>query len=274
MNKNLYIKASLDNTRLGKYLVLNKEGKICIWNTCTMGVQRTLQILDLYITNDEDIKIGDWIYYTSALGFCKTTISSKGLEQEGIPAKKIILTTDQDLIKEGVQAIDDEFLQWFVNNPSLMFVEVVKEMYIPQSNGKISDDKVTHELSLNSSDNTLPFYRITIPKEEPKALTKLEIAKNIAAIGIEKEPIQETLEEAAKEFIENTIKYSFNSLETKTFANRWLKCVVFGAKWQAERMYSEEEVINLLQKYRLDLSSGKTPNLGDTTKYWFKQFKK
>jgi hypothetical protein len=39
---------------------------------------------------------------------------------------------------------------------------------------------------------------------------------------------------------------------------------------QAKKMYSEEEVINLLQKYRYDLSSGKTPNIGDTTKYWFK----
>jgi hypothetical protein len=45
-------------------------------------------------------------------------------------------------------------------------------------------------------------------------------------------------------------------------------------KKQIEKMYSEEEVIILLQKYRFDLSSGKTPTLGDTTKYWFEQFKK
>lgn len=41
-----------------------------------------------------------------------------------------------------------------------------------------------------------------------------------------------------------------------------------------ERMYSEEEVIILLQKYRYDLSSGKTDNIGDTTGFWFEQFKK
>ena len=40
-----------------------------------------------------------------------------------------------------------------------------------------------------------------------------------------------------------------------------------------ERMYSEEEVIKFLQHYRYDLSSNKTPNLGDTTKQWFEQFK-
>ena len=38
--------------------------------------------------------------------------------------KKIILTTDPDLIKDGVQAIDDEFLEWFVKNPSCESVEV------------------------------------------------------------------------------------------------------------------------------------------------------
>jgi hypothetical protein len=37
---------------------------------------------------------------------------------------KIILTTDQDLIKDGVQAIDDEFLEWFVNNTSCEEVEI------------------------------------------------------------------------------------------------------------------------------------------------------
>ena len=45
---------------------------------------------------------------------------------QGEHLKKIILTTDQDLIKDGVQAIDDEFLEWFVKNPNCEFVEVVK----------------------------------------------------------------------------------------------------------------------------------------------------
>jgi hypothetical protein len=47
-----------------------------------------------------------------------------------------------------------------------------------------------------------------------------------------------------------------------------------GAKYQQEKMYSEEEVIKFLQQYRYDLSSNKTSNLGDTTKQWFEQFKK
>jgi hypothetical protein len=46
---------------------------------------------------------------------------------------------------------------------------------------------------------------------------------------------KETIEEAAKDYIENTMKFSFDSLETKTQANRMLKCVEFGAKWQQEQ---------------------------------------
>lgn len=46
---------------------------------------------------------------------------------------------------------------------------------------------------------------------------------------------QETHEEAAKDFIENTMKFSFASNDTKTQANRMLKCVEFGVKWQQEQ---------------------------------------
>lgn len=38
--------------------------------------------------------------------------------------QKIILTTDPILIADGVQPIDDEFLQWFVQNPNCEEVEV------------------------------------------------------------------------------------------------------------------------------------------------------
>jgi ssDNA-binding Zn-finger/Zn-ribbon topoisomerase 1 len=38
--------------------------------------------------------------------------------------KKIILTTDQGLIKNGVQSIENDFLEWFVQNPSCEWVDV------------------------------------------------------------------------------------------------------------------------------------------------------
>ncbi len=68
---------------------------------------------------------------------------------------------------------------------------------------------------------------------------------------------QETLEEAAKDYIENTMRFSFNSMETKTQANRMLKCVEFGAKWQQDSIikslkdndYQDEPVFELLTEH-------------------------
>jgi hypothetical protein len=87
-------------------------------------------------------------------------------------------------------------------------------------------------------------------------MVNTEIVQNDDGYQI-KEPKQETVEQAAE-----TIALYSNSDFIK------------GAKWQAERMYSEKEVIVLLQKYRFDLSSGTTPVIGDTTGVWFQQFKK
>ena len=48
--------------------------------------------------------------------------------RNGQYAYKVILTTNKLLIKDGVQAIDDEFLEWFVKNPSCEEVEVVDNL--------------------------------------------------------------------------------------------------------------------------------------------------
>jgi len=96
---------------------------------------------NIYITSDEEIKEGDYAYH-KVFGIgkivningedCFVTLKTKPTDgsvttpwKRNIPdIKKIILTTDQDLIKDGVQAIDDEFLEWFVKNPSCEEVEV------------------------------------------------------------------------------------------------------------------------------------------------------
>jgi predicted XRE-type DNA-binding protein len=119
---------------------------------------------NIYITSDEEIKEGDWVYSETRNKVCKVTGVSKWSHKDDYSidldnenyyihnsyGKKIILTTDQDLIKDGVQAIDDEFLEWFVKNPSCEEVVVDK----PISRG-------------------IPLlgYKIIIPQEEPKQET-------------------------------------------------------------------------------------------------------
>jgi len=72
----------------------------------------------IYITSDEEIKEGDYFWKPD----CNMIFKAEYTPHKG--CQKIILTTDQDLIKDGVQAIDNEFLEWFVKNPSCEEVKI------------------------------------------------------------------------------------------------------------------------------------------------------
>jgi hypothetical protein len=55
--------------------------------------------------------------------------------------QKIILTTDLDLIKDGVQSIDNEFLEWFVKNQVVMRLMFLKVFQVNQNNPVLSIKK-------------------------------------------------------------------------------------------------------------------------------------
>jgi len=116
----------------------------------------------IYITSDEEIKEGDWVVKISSLykgGGNVQKYSFIDTQFEDITFKKIILTTDPDLIADSIQSIDDEFLEWFVKNPSCDFVEVEKKSYIE-----------IKEISYEGDFQNVEYvnYKIIIPKEEPK----------------------------------------------------------------------------------------------------------
>jgi hypothetical protein len=95
---------------------------------------------NIYITSDEEIKEGDWVITPT-----NDVIQwAKVFQPDG---KKIILTTDQDLINDGVQPIDDEFLDWFFKNPNCEEVEIENGWGL--------------EIDIET-----PYYKIIIPKEE------------------------------------------------------------------------------------------------------------
>ena len=95
----------------------------------------------IYITDDSEIKVGDWCIDKYNVVYKQETDK---IFTEFTGSKKIILTTDQDLIKDGVQAIDDEFLKLWIKNPSC--------------------DRIDFAL-INDIE---PWYKIRFPKEEPK----------------------------------------------------------------------------------------------------------
>ena len=66
---------------------------------------------NLYVTSDEEIKKDE--YYLGDDNHIYNLVTS--VNNNG---KKIVLTTNTELIADGVQAIDDEFLEWFIKNSS------------------------------------------------------------------------------------------------------------------------------------------------------------
>jgi hypothetical protein len=171
----------------------------------------------IYITADEVIKEGDWFIQTTYEGIFKCSdakieyIYFDGDSYEPIKyCKKIILTTDQDLINDGVQAIDDEFLEWFVKNPSCEEVEVTY-------------DKDVFPYGVETAKG-YGWYKIIIPQEEPEQET--------------------TLEKAAEKYVEDFDLSFYDTVEEIPVKEIAKKDFIAGAKWKEERMYSEEDLRN------------------------------
>lgn len=144
--KNVYLLATDKPSRLHTYKgVLNLAAGEFVAPTI---VKNDLINQNIYITSDEDIKMDDWyLDDTNSVRQAITECESYWTHRKKY--QKIILTTDTDLIKVDVQAIDNEFLEWFVKNPSYEEVETKVEF-------------------IQTSDNLKDgfYYRIIIPKEE------------------------------------------------------------------------------------------------------------
>jgi hypothetical protein len=177
---------------------------------------------NVYITSDEEIKDRNCWVTNGVEIFKPSDLPEYSLEYANRYWEKIILTTDPDLILDGVQEIPDDFLQWFVKNLTCERVEVKK---------KYSDFTVD------------PFvgYEIIIPKEEPKpflddsafSLPDFNLSKNVfdkmsSLDNVKKTPKTETLKEAV-----DRLCYADQSM------------FVMGVNWQKERSFSKEEVLNI-----------------------------
>jgi hypothetical protein len=85
----------------------------------------------------------------------------------------------------------------------------------------------------------------------------------------------ETLEEEAEKYSRAVWGVYYDDVHpdiaiTQTQGEISVKDFSRGAKWQAKRMYSEEEVLNILYKHTEDLLAGKKITL----EQWFEQYKK
>jgi hypothetical protein len=216
--KNLYLLPTDKPSRLHDYnyislLGLSKEN--LQWR----------QGMHIYITSEEEIKKRDYVLSDSSIGalYLDGVINTVEMLAEN-QWKKVILTTDQDLIEDGVQIISDEFLEWFIKNPSCEFAEYDKNY---------------------NRGNSKYYYKIITPKEKVKhggkVLNEEEVMSGRSSayefIDFDK---KETLEEAVESFTKNNSNET-DLLLVKTIAEK--VGFICGAKWQQERSYSEEDML-------------------------------
>jgi hypothetical protein len=263
--KNIHIIKTDKPSRLRQNKITKK------YSLVTKGIDLTSYTpVNIYITSDEEIK--DVRPHKGKWQLEKEQILNKfpNYLTDLSECKLVILTTDQDLIKDGVQAIDDEFLQWFVKNPSCEFVEVKKGKM------KVNDDGCRYGFP------DMSLYEIIIPKEEPKMIECYFVPSNntssaticgncgkekfLHTIGSGiKTSKQQTLEEAVEKYAE---PYKCPATNDNEYCKHdIISAFIEGAEWQQEKMYSEEEVLQLLLRLKLTESYD---NLYD----WFQIFKK
>jgi len=200
---------------------------------------------NIYITADEEIGENDWYLDTTV----NVIFKNDKLFLNGTGYKKIILSTDPELIADGIQAIDDEFLLWFVKNNSCEFVVIdwsplSKNLYgwkiiIPQEEPK--GEKKPHSFCETPEEKCTMNYcddngcqnrkRHLVETHEQEILPEFTLSKNIFD-KISDLPKTETLEE--------------------------------------QRMYSEEEVYELLCHFFDDHVNAQDANIAQ----WFEQNKK
>jgi hypothetical protein len=188
---------------------------------------------NIYITSDEEIKIGNWVLNIDENTIFKPSTYEiyhiKNSEAKYYEyCKKIILTTDQDLIKDGVQAIDDEFLKWFVKNPSCESVDV--------------------GLFPKFSNN---LYGIIIPKEEPKTGSITECIKMI--IDNQLNELEELKQETCEFMKEVGCIKDICTCNTGPKQETFIKPDYTDGEWLSpvptERAWQEEKLVEIFGHY-------------------------
>ena len=240
---------------------------------------------NIFITNDEDIKEG-W-HFNSSIGVNKKAfVKEEDIKvlksiygDRPIHLRKIILTTDTQLIEDGIQAINDDFLEWFVQNTSCEKVEVlrcpIEGLYtiIPKQEQK------QHLIDMMKSDEELGLY------DDPKQdnLQELLKLKEIEFKETQQPYSQETTLEEVAENKKNLYyykqimnpypveEYSYTAYE-KGFVDGYEKA----SKWQQKqdkKMYSEEDLREAFES-NYDSQNYGNSNLEDDFKELLEQFKK
>jgi hypothetical protein len=276
----------------GMYINDGKVSSANFWSI-EKAQNNGFQPQNIYITDDSKIQEGDYgigfAHGIQGVGRGYFVFKQDGTNSGKLNAlcegsKKVIITDNPDLIKDSVQEISEDFIEWFVKNPSCESVRVNNLCY--GALGGFAD----------------AGYKIIIPQELPKQKYKYigECNGNnqngcfLDSPGhdcgcftrvVKDEPEQVSLEEIAKKYaIDVNVKRGGNK---EAYQNCSRLDFITGAKSDAAReywfekfqqeqdknMYSDEEVFNLWNWLNDGFIIRKSLPTKEELLGWFKQFK-
>lgn len=240
----------------------------------------------MYITSpNEDINENDYIITKDGRLVEVSYIMSKDIEG----ASKVVLTTDELYIHNAVvpkeynpspqyvQKIDNDFVMWFINNPSCEEVRVDKSILYKPYNDERDIPEFSHY-----------EYKIVTP-EEPTSCAcganiscKCEPEQSVEEYeqqGLEKHSYefkQETLEEAAKKYIGFPLNKDMD--EEQRYYNPNVKtyeAFIKGGEWEkSQGGYTKEDVRFIALKFFYYWWNEPGNNTEQGFDDWFKNFKK
>ncbi len=145
-------------TNYNNYLVLNKDNKLCAWDTTSMGSQITLPPQNIYITSDEEIKKGDWCYnIAKSLNSRDAIILITGdLVESANHHKfpKVIASTEDLLIPQLSTSFITKYIEEYNKGNVITEVMVEYEEYMKQGIFNKGDDTHYFDVKINP-DNTI-----------------------------------------------------------------------------------------------------------------------
>jgi hypothetical protein len=245
MEKNIWLLPTDKPSRLHTW-VNNKGLRATLYEQPQIEVPNTAK--NLYITNDEEIKERDWYIYAGQIN--KRIRKNPNAEYLYPNYKKIILTTDQDLIKEGIQEMPTDFLEWLVKNPSCESVCTSYGLLNPFQ----SDNK---GYMIHCPDNEAT----TIPQDQPKhnCCTPIgQVKRYTDCVGCDNQPKQTNWLDANPnckqvESCSNSLsgkcvcpKQTIEDLADKYDSSAIWKC---GESWKDGYNHAQKEIEELKRKF-------------------------
>ena len=206
----------------------------------------------IYITNEEKFKKDEWV--TDGIEVIKA--SSKVVDAQGLVNRrdwrKVVLTNDTSLIEDGVQEVSSSFLSFYAENTP-DYVEIF-------------ETKVYNE---TLQDYAGSLYSYKFPQKE-----EIKTEENVIDQWLEKNgnpEIMKQVEREAEELeLQHYAKKYYNNFDKRKEEFAFLD----GARWQAERMYSEEDMLNFAWFLKENLGQYSCDEKAHFEGKYLEQFKK